>query len=71
MKTTTQVIGVLLAALSGILASAQAADAEPLQYQIELTAAASGFDGQTCWVHARAAPSRQRGPAIRAALPSW
>jgi hypothetical protein len=27
---------------------------EPLEYRIELTAAASGFDGETCWVHARA-----------------
>ena len=52
VKTTTQVIGVLLAALSGVVACAYGAGSDPLAYQIELTAATSGFDGETCWVRA-------------------
>jgi len=47
-------ICVLLVLLAlGTPAASQAGD-EPLDYRIELTAAAGGCDGQTCWVHARA-----------------
>lgn len=36
-----------------VSAAGQAGD-ERLDYRVELSAAADGFDGQTCWVHARA-----------------
>lgn len=52
---------VLLAGAAAILGctaalpgSAAEQPAAPLDYRIELTAANSGFDGETCWVHARA-----------------
>lgn len=34
--------------------SVNAADDQPLSYEIEVTKARSGYDGRTCWVHARA-----------------
>jgi hypothetical protein len=43
-----------LACPVGQTGSAAEQHREPVPYRIDLTTATSGFDGQTCWVHARA-----------------
>ena len=47
------------ALLSGFPPAGQAAE-EPLDYRVELSAAASGFDGRMCWVHAEIDLERQQ-----------
>lgn len=44
----------LFAVLASGLPLANGAEDTPLDYRVQLSATASGFDGQTCWVHARA-----------------
>lgn len=46
----------LVAAATWLLVSCYATRtvAEPLPYDVELTTASTGYDGQMCWVHARA-----------------
>ncbi|MCL4201687.1 MAG: hypothetical protein KJ000_04280 [Pirellulaceae bacterium] len=53
-KSALSAVSALLAVLAVGLTAAKAADNPPLDYRIELTTASSGFDGETCWVHARA-----------------
>ncbi len=49
--------------------AASRAGEEPLDYRIELTAATSGFDGETCWVHARAGAIPAGAPGNPGATP--
>lgn len=54
MRITSTASLILLIVLPGSRAAVcRAADESP-DYELELTSAAGGFDGQTCWVHARA-----------------
>lgn len=53
-RSTIPTIFYLLVVVSFCLLSAVYAEDGPLDYQVELAAAANGFDGETCWVHARA-----------------
>ncbi|MDA0832286.1 MAG: exo-alpha-sialidase [Planctomycetota bacterium] len=39
-----------------------AAEITPLEYDIEVTQARKGYDGKTCWVHARAGAIPAQGP---------
>src|SRR5262245_11381325 len=43
--------------------------AEPLDYRVERTTVRSGFDGRTCWVHARAGAIPPRSPGNRSDRP--
>lgn len=43
-----------VSAISLLISCVPAARADELAYTIEVTKAQSGFDGETCWVHARA-----------------
>lgn len=55
MPNSTFVANILKAGfLFAALTSAVCADETPLDYRIERSAVTSGFDGETCWVHARA-----------------
>ena len=54
MNAGFTVILALAAILPSGLSFANTADDEPLRCRIELIAATRGFDGETCWVHARA-----------------
>lgn len=69
MRMTTPLIGSWLAVLLSIVAFRAGIPAEPLAYRIELTAATGGFDGQTCWVHARAGAIPAGCPANPGANP--
>jgi len=53
-KSESTAIFMLVVALICGLSSAGRADDGPLDYRIERSTATSGFDGETCWVHARA-----------------
>jgi hypothetical protein len=48
--------------LTASLPAAGGAEEAPLDDRIELTSAARGFDGETCWVHARAGAIPPGGP---------
>ncbi|MCU0983024.1 MAG: exo-alpha-sialidase [Pirellulaceae bacterium] len=61
-KTTPVAILVLFVGLACGPSTASHAGDEPLEYRLELTSAAGGFDGQTCWVHARAGTIPAGGP---------
>jgi hypothetical protein len=69
-KSAFSAVIALLAALAVGFTTAKAADHPPLDYRIELTTASSGFDGETCWVHARAGaiPAGAAGNAGRTPL---
>ena len=60
-KSTTTIFSLLVVLSFSLLSAGLAAD-EPLDYQVELAAAADGFDGETCWVHARAGAIPAAGP---------
>jgi hypothetical protein len=52
-KSAPSVICVLVVVLTSGVSSVGGGEDEPLEYRIERSAASSGFDGETCWVHAR------------------
>jgi hypothetical protein len=53
-RAETPAVFVLFIVLATGLPLANGAENTLLDYQVELSTAASGFDGQMCWVHARA-----------------
>lgn len=59
---------VCLAILAGRVLAAD--DPKPIDYQIEVTNARSGYDGKTCWVHARAGTIPPRAPGNPSDLPA-
>ncbi|MCL4201984.1 MAG: exo-alpha-sialidase [Pirellulaceae bacterium] len=67
-RVASAVIVLVCFASSAVSAAESAPDA--LDYRVELTTASSGFDGQTCWVHARAGaiPAAAPGNPGRATL---
>ncbi|MCO8124482.1 S9 family peptidase [Stieleria sp. TO1_6] len=54
MIRSHSMLGLLIAIASVVISPACADEPAPLTYTVERTQAHSGFDGQTCWVHARA-----------------
>jgi hypothetical protein len=61
---------IALACFATLAASAAGQVPDALDYRVELTTASSGFDGETCWVHARAGaiPAGAAGNAGRTPL---
>jgi len=49
-----RLLAVIVVAGGLALAGTAMGQSPKLDYQIELTTASKGFDGKTCWVHARA-----------------
>ena len=65
-KSSTSIILVIL--IVGLLTIHCVKD-KPLSYRIELTTASNGFDGETCWVHARAGVIPAGAPGHPDAIP--
>ncbi len=55
--------------LFAMLTQAARAEEKPLDYRIELATASKGFDGKTCWVHARAGILPPGTPANSGQIP--